>query len=69
MSALKSIFQPGAHAEIGDIYRDRLGGPPFPITRDPKPQEPWYCDLLGCTRQRAADGTYGGTCSGYCSCC
>lgn len=44
-TSFTSIFYPGGDKEIGDIYRDRFGGPPFPITRN-KPRKP----LQSCTQ-------------------
>lgn len=63
---LHSIFHPGGYAAIGKEYRDKLGGPPFPITQDKKPMEKWFCHSADCTQWRDTDGTWRGQCAGWC---
>jgi hypothetical protein len=61
-------FKPMTFSDIGRVYREKLGGPFYPVTPDTKPVERWYCDLSGCTQWRDESGVARGTCSGYCLC-
>lgn len=66
MSALKSIFHAEAYKEVGDVYRDRLGGSPFPIERDEPPVEKWVCPNDYCTYWKQGE-RMGGKCAGMCA--
>jgi hypothetical protein len=55
---------------IGDIYRNRLGGPPFPITQDVPRKALMPCGASLCSYvYDPNDGTSRGQCAGYCSGC
>lgn len=67
MSAFQSIFHGDGPKQVGDVYRERLGGPPFPITRNEPAKPRWFCEMSGCTRWTDGDGkNQGGSCHGDC---
>lgn len=51
---------------IGRVYRDALGGPPFPIEQVPEGPKRWFCDFPGCTYWIDENREGRGTCGGHC---
>ena len=66
MAKPREPFRPMTHNEVGRVYREKLGGPFYPVEVGPKPSEKWYCDSGGCNRWRDESGEYRGVCPGYC---
>lgn len=63
--ALDSMFNAQGYKAVGEVYRNRLGGPPFPIAQHVSITK-WVCNTNGCTAYRDTDGEYKGVCPGYC---
>lgn len=64
--SLHGIFTAGGPKEVGDVYRSRFGGPPFPITQPEPRKSPYSCDLCG-RKYDPETGKQTGQCDGQCA--
>lgn len=64
--SIDTIFDHKGCKAVGDEYRKRFGGPPFPITQDKPLPSKWFCSIGNCPVWLDTDGIYRGSCTGHC---